>query len=167
MRPEILVSIYAAVVSTAVAALQIRNYFRSGVRLKLSLNPDGMTIHEDPRFEETDLVIVTVTNRGDAPTTIQNMLLFEFRSFWQLWRNRPTKTYVIANPQLRGFPPNVPGLLEPAKHWTGAIRKRADRIPYLHTGHFYAGISASNRDKPYLVRIPKLENAPPNDIRKP
>jgi hypothetical protein len=161
MRPEVLVAIYAAIVSTAVAALQIQSYFRSGVRLKLSLMADGMTIGGDPRFEEKDLVILTVTNRGDAPTTVENMVLFEITSLWQLWRIRPAKSYVIASPQLKGYPPNVPGNLEPAKKWTGAIRRQPDRISDLHTGVFYVGIYASHRDRPYLMRIPKAKNKLP------
>jgi hypothetical protein len=48
MKPEVLVAIYAAIVSTAVAALQVQSYFRSGVRLRLSLMADGMTIGGGP-----------------------------------------------------------------------------------------------------------------------
>ena len=161
MTPEVLVATYAAVVSTTVAALQIQSYFRSGVRLKLSLMADGMTIGGDRRFDEKDLVILTVTNRGDAPTTVENMILFEITSLWQLWRIRPAKSYVITSPQLKGYPPNVPDDLEPAKKWTGAIRKHPERIPDLHTGDFYVGIYASHRDKPYLMRIPKPKNKLP------
>jgi hypothetical protein len=52
---------------------------------------DGMTIGGDPRFEEKDLVILTVTNRGDAPTTVENMVLFEIGF-------RPGKTSVVFRP---------------------------------------------------------------------
>jgi hypothetical protein len=165
MKPEVLVAIYAAIVSTTVAALQIQNYFRSGVRLKLSLMADGMTIGGDPSFDETDLVILTVTNRGDAPTTVENMVLFEITSLWQLWRISPAKSYAITNPQLKGYPPNVPGNLEPTKMWAGAIRKRPDKIPNLHTGNFYVGIYASHRDRPYLIRIPKPKNKLPEGTK--
>jgi hypothetical protein len=47
---------------------------------------------------------------------------------------------------------------EPSKTWTGAIRPRPDVIPDMHTGNFYAGIYASNRERPYVVRIPKRQD---------
>jgi hypothetical protein len=30
--------------------------------------------------------------------------LFEIPSRWRLWRLRPLRSYVIPNPQLRGYP---------------------------------------------------------------
>ena len=125
-------------------------------------------------LDETDLVILYVTNRGDAPTMVTNMVLFEIPSWWRLllfqvtsspwWRWKkvhPKANYAISNPQLKGYPPNVPSNLEPSERWTGAIRPRPDVVPDLHTGNFYTGIYASNRDRPYLVRIPKRRNKLP------
>jgi hypothetical protein len=74
---------------------------------------------------------------------------------WQRWRVKPTKSYVITNPQLKGLPRNVPGDLEPSKRWTGVIRKRENIALTLHDGRHYTGIYASHRDRPYLIRIPK------------
>jgi hypothetical protein len=117
---------------------------------------------------ETEARILYVTNRGDAETMITNMVLFEIRSWWRLvlfkitssmpwwrWKVSPEKNYIIPNPQLKGYPPNIPSTLEPSKRWTGAIRPRPEIIPDMHTGNFYTGIYASNRERPYLVRIPK------------
>jgi hypothetical protein len=165
-----LVAVYAAVVATSVLLLNIKTWFDSGVKLRLGLMADGMVIGGDPRHEEEDLVVLTVTNRGDAPTTITHMVLFEM-PWWERWRIRPrkirpTKSYLIPNPQLKGYPPNVPSLLEPAKQWTGAIRKREDTIPDVHTGNFYTGIYASHRERPYLVRIPKKRHLLPEGTKE-
>ena len=59
---------------------------------------------------------------------ITKMVLFEM-PWWECYRIRsrrirPTECYIIPNPQLMGYPPNIPSVLEPAKQWTGAIRKR-------------------------------------------
>jgi hypothetical protein len=83
------------------------------------------------------------------------MVLFQITSRWQRWRIHPAKSYIIPNPQLKGYPDNIPSDLEPAKKWTGVIRKRPDLIADLRTGDFYTGIYASHRDRPYLIRIPK------------
>jgi hypothetical protein len=154
-------TIYAAVVATGALLLSLKTWLDSGVKLRLSLMADGMVTGGDPRHDEKDLVFLTVTNRGDAPTMITNMVLFEMTSWWQRWRIKPKKSYVIPNPQLRGYPSNVPSDLEPAKKWTGAIRKRGELIPDLHNGHFYTGVYASHRDRPYLVRIPKKRDPLP------
>ena len=36
------------------------------MKLKLSIIPDEMIIGGDPQFDEKDLVILSVANRGDA-----------------------------------------------------------------------------------------------------
>jgi hypothetical protein len=156
MKAETWVAIYAAIIGTSAFFLNFKQWFDSGVKLKLTLIPDGATIGAGPDFDEQDLVMLTVTNRGDASTVITNMILFEMKYPWQRWRVRPIKSYVIANPQLKGYPPNVPSNLEPSKQWTGAIRKRGDMRLDLYDGHHYTGVYTSNRDRPYLIRIPKM-----------
>ena len=84
---------------------------------------------------------------------------------WQRWRVKPTKSYVITNPQLKGLPRNVPGDLEPSKRWTGVIRKRENIALTLHDGRHYTGIYASHRDRPYLIRIPKSTSKLPEGTK--
>ena len=124
MKPEAWVAIYAAIIGTSAFLLNVKAWFDSGVKLKLNVIADGVTIGAGPEFDERDLIVLTVTNRGDASTVITNMILFEIASPWQRWRVKPTKSYVITNPQPKGYPRNVPSDLEPSKRWTGSIRKR-------------------------------------------
>jgi hypothetical protein len=159
MKAETLVSIYAAIIGTSAFFLNLKSWWDSGVKLSLSIMADGMTIGAGPAFDEQDLIILTVTNRGDAPTVITNMIVFEILSPLQRWRIRPAKSYVITNPQLKGYPLNVPSDLEPSKRWTGAIRKRDDLGIDLHDGRHYTGVYTSSRDRPYLIRIPKKSTA--------
>jgi hypothetical protein len=162
------IAIYAAVVATSALLLNFKSWFDSGVKLRLGLMVDAVVIGDDPDPEEKDLIVLTVTNRGDAATTIKYMLLFEM-PWWERFRLRsrkirPTHSYVIPNPQLKGSPANTPSLLEPAKQWTGALRKRDDLD--LRTGKFYTGVYASNRDRPYLIRIPKNKDVLPPGTTK-
>jgi hypothetical protein len=89
IQPEFSIAAYAAIVSTAVLALQIRRWLEAGPRLRITLIPDGMTIGAGPDFDETDLIIVTVTNRGEAPTMIINLLVFEYANRFLRMRRRP------------------------------------------------------------------------------
>ena len=177
MKAETWVAIYAAVIGTSAFLLNLKTWFDSGVKLNLSLIVDGMTIGGGPEVDERDLIILYVTNRGDVETMITNMILFEFESWPQRilftitglwpwprrWRANPKTTYVIAHPQLKGYPANVPSVLEPSKKWTGALRQRPDddELADVQTGSFYTGVYASTRDRPYLIRIPKRQNKLP------
>jgi hypothetical protein len=161
MKPETLVAIYAAIVGTSAFFLNLKAWWDSGPKLKLSVIPDGLSIGRGAELDERDIVILTVTNRGGATTVVTNMILFEINSLWQRWRIRPTKSYIIPNPQFKGYPNNIPFDLEPSRKWTGVIRKRPDLIAELRTGNFYTGIYASHRDRPYLIRIPKPKDKTP------
>jgi hypothetical protein len=106
------VAIYAAIVATSALLLNLRMWLESGPRLKINLTPDGMVIGGGPQFDETDIVIVNVTNRGRTPVLITNLLLWEMPTWRARWRRRPTRTFVVANTSLKGYPPNIPFLLE-------------------------------------------------------
>jgi hypothetical protein len=114
---------------------------------------DGMVIGGGPDLDERDLVIVNATNVGSADTMITNLGVEERWPPYYFWRRRAVASYVIPNPQLRGYPPNIPGLLEPAKTWTGAIRRRPDVIKNIRDGDHYVCIYVSTRVRPYRKRI--------------
>jgi hypothetical protein len=166
MKPETLVSVYAAIIGTSAFFLNLKSWWDSGVKLSLSLMVDGMTIGGGPDFDEQDLIMLTVTNRGDAATVITHMVVLEFQSLYRRWRVRPHKSYLIPSPQLKGYPPNVPGDLEPSKRWTGAIRRRDDLGINLHDGYHYTGVYTSNRDRPYLIRIPTKKSKLPDGTKQ-
>src|SRR4051812_4794897 len=122
MKPEIWISIYAAIVGTGALLLNFKNWLDSGAHLIVSIVPDGIVFGGDPKHDEKDLVIVNVINRGQASTMITNLTIHKIPSWYRLWRFRPVKSYLIPNPQLLGYPPNIPFDLEPNKRWTGVIR---------------------------------------------
>jgi hypothetical protein len=65
-------TIYAAVVATGALLLSLKTWLDSGVKLRLSLMADGMVTGGDPRHDEKDLVILTVTKRRSAsPSRLQ------------------------------------------------------------------------------------------------
>lgn len=152
---EAIVAAYAAIVATAAFALEIRRWFDAKPRLKLSLIADGMIIGGGDEFDEKDLVIVNVTNRGRIEILITNLTIHEMATWWDRLCKRDTKNYVVTNPQLKGYPRNIPGEVKPAHTWTGIVRDRPDVIPNLRNGIHYVGISTSHFDKPYFLRIPK------------
>lgn len=86
---------------------------------------------------------------------ITNLPVFEYANWIQRWRRRPKRSMVVTNPQLRGYPQNVPSVLEPGRFWTGAIRQRKDVVEDFHTGRFYIGVASTHFNRPKLKLIPK------------
>jgi hypothetical protein len=83
----------------------------------------------------------------------------------QTRRFRPERSFVVANPQMAGHPPNVPGDLEPSKKWTGTARPRRDLLPDWPNHRYWVGIYTSHRDRPYLIRLPKIKPGPPENSK--
>jgi hypothetical protein len=102
------VAIYAACVSTRALLIQFRNWLTSGPRLRMSVIPDGLVIGGNPDFDERDLVIVNPTNVGTSATMITNLAIEERYPLYYFWRRRPIRSYVVTNPQLKGYPQNIP-----------------------------------------------------------
>lgn len=153
---------YAAIVATAAFVLNFRTWFEKRVRLNLSLMADAVLIGGHGAEDERDLMAVTVINRGGQTTTLTNLVILRFDNAWKRWRVRPSKSFVIPNPQIGGTG-TLPSELDPGKKWTGIIRKRPDVISDSQDGTYYAGIYGSHRDRPHLVRIPKPRSKlPPN-----
>jgi hypothetical protein len=158
MKPEIWVSIYAAIIGTSAFFLNFKAWFDSGVKLSIALMPDAVVAGGDPRFDDSNIVIVTVTNRGNAPTMITTLVLFEFPTWWARLRRRSKNSYVIPRPELKGYPPSLPFELAPAKSWHGRLLKSQNNIADLQTGRFCVGVYASHRDRPFVKLIPKKKN---------
>lgn len=152
-KPEVYVAVYAACVSTGALLIQFRNWLTTGPRIRCTVIPDGMIIGGDPQFDERDLVIVNATNVGSADTMITNLGIEKRWPSYYFWRRRPIASYVVPQPQLRGYPPNVPQLLAPSHIWTGAIRDRPDVTGNIRDGDHYVCLYVSTRRRPYRKRI--------------
>lgn len=64
-------TVYAAIVATGALFLELRRWFESGVRLRITYMLNGVII---PSANQDQLwIFVTVSNRGDSPTTITNL----------------------------------------------------------------------------------------------
>jgi hypothetical protein len=159
-KPEVWIAIYAACVSTGALLVQVRNWFASGPSLRISVMSDGLIIGGDPQFDERDLVIVNATNVGSADTMVTGLGIEERYPFYYFWRRAAINSYVVLNPQMLGYPANVPQLLEPAHRWTGIIRNRED-MANLRDGDHYVALHVSHRTRPYLRRIKPIQHRLP------
>jgi hypothetical protein len=92
IRPEFWIAAYAAIVATGALVLGIRRWLEAGPRLRITLIPEGMTMGGGPDVDEDNLILITVTNRGEAATMITNLLVFEFENWIQRVRRASSST---------------------------------------------------------------------------
>ena len=103
----IAVAAYAAIVATGAMALEVRRWFESGACLKIHIMPEAETFNM-PGTEDKTYLVATVTNRGNAPTTITHFALRDYGSWLGRLRSKPTWTVVIPSPHPPGTTPNIP-----------------------------------------------------------
>ncbi len=103
----IAVAAYAAIVATGALALEVRRWFESGARLKIHIMPEAETFNM-PGTEDKTYLVATVTNRGNAPTTITHFALRDYGSWLGRLRSKPTWTVVIPSPQPPGTTSIIP-----------------------------------------------------------
>jgi hypothetical protein len=161
MASDGLLSIYAAIVSTSALLLNFKNWLDSGAKLKLTLMDNAKMFGGGGATKKSPdgQIALIVTNQGSAATTITHMVILEFPSLLRRWRIRPARTAIVASPQLPGHPSNIPGELAPAHQWFGMSNDPALTYPDARNGKFYLGVYATNRDRPYLIKIPAAKSA--------
>lgn len=162
MKIEALLACYAAIVATAAFVLNVRSWYEKGVRLNLSLMPNAIMFTGPGEDAEKNLLALTVINRGGATTTLTHLVVLRFENTLGRLRDRPSKSFVIPNPQ-PGPVPNIPFELDPGKKWMGIARRRLDVIPDIDDGKYFIGVYGTHRDRPHLIRIPEAKSKLPPD----
>ena len=108
-----------------------------------------------PDAPEKRWIMVTVSNRGDQPTTLTHLGTVGFPSIVARLRDRPDPSYIV--PQTEGQ--TLPHVLEPGGRWVGLF---ADEklFAWIDGGDAFVQVSAIHRDRPFYRRIPKPRPAP-------
>lgn len=152
------VATYAALVSTGALALEVRRWFESGVRLRLSLITGAVVLNDPFVDEDKQFLHVHVANYGDRPTTVENLVLLEFSGrapWWCRFRLKASKAGVVANPALPGRPQAIPAQLGVGQTWSAHVlwpeveawRNRCE-------GRLWIAVYCSHSTRPALIRIP-------------
>jgi hypothetical protein len=99
-------AIYAAALSTIVFAWQMFIYFRTGPRQKV-FAASGRKLF-GPTFDSRDYLVVEVTNRGTADTTLTLVVVKAYDLFWGRLR-KPREQKILG----RSVRDHVPFVLSP------------------------------------------------------
>lgn len=156
-RWTIVIAAYAAIVATGALFLEIRRWFESGPRIRISMMPVAK-IYGGPVEDDSSYLAVTVTNFGSSSTTITHMLLHRYVSFWARLRNKPTFSAVVTNPNSTGRP--IPYHLDVGSVWHGQTVYNEQLIELARSGNLYVGIACSHRKMTFLkhVKLPNPDN---------
>jgi hypothetical protein len=155
---ESVATAYAAIVATAAFALEVRRWLKERPKLDITFMPDAVMFtsggSDEDEDENDEFLLVNVVNLGGATTTIEGLSLVEFTTFGRRWLRRPNRSFIVPQPQPKGYPINVPSELKPNERWTGIISKRSTEVD-IETGIFYAQIAATHSKRTTLKRIPR------------
>ena len=114
----------ALFVAALAFGLEFRRWLDEGVRLTLSVMV-GARVFGGLERDENKYLTATVTNRGNAPTTITHMVLYNYPSRLARWvpqwlykrvKRFHAQTYIIPS---TGSPGQIPYVLEPGRMWMG------------------------------------------------
>jgi hypothetical protein len=153
---ESIATAYAAVVATLALGLEVRRWLKEKPKLDITLMPAVLATLGGSESDENDsLLVVNVVNLGGATTTIESLSLVEFTTFGRRWLRKPNRSFIVPQPQPKGYPINVPSELRPNQRWTGIVSKRSTPVEF-DTGIFYAQIAASHSKRTTLKRIPPM-----------
>lgn len=119
--------------------------------------------------DDNTYVMVTVSNRGSAPTTITHMVLFEYPSELAIYIPQRLRRWKWVHRQLgearvfianSGAAGQMPYLLQPGTYWIGLAKHTPDLERAIETGRLYVGIRGSHSDKTSFKRVKRQRDFP-------
>ncbi|WP_416907834.1 MAG: hypothetical protein ACMVO5_12570 [Polymorphobacter sp.] len=151
------IALYAAVVSTSALTLSLRKWFLTGPVLALSVMARGKT-HGRAEPDDREYIVLNVTNRGDLPTTLSTMAVFQYRTIFHRWRRKPYYAAIIPRPDLLGGV-GTPSLIAPGTTWMGAVIYNDELIEMAKSGKLFVAIHSSHSERPALAKVRWMESA--------
>jgi hypothetical protein len=141
-------AVYAAIVATAALALEIRRWFESGPRLRLSIISQAR-LYGGIVVDENDYLSVSVSNSGDRPTTVTNLCYHEIPNWWAARRNRWTRAAVDTSATGSG----VPFVLHTGTEWKALVKYDAAMMDWAKSGRLFVAVYFSHSGRPLLKKI--------------
>lgn len=95
-------------------------------------------------------IAFTVTNNGDAATTVTHLIGFHYKSwFAQRIRRKPDQSLVAQHPQFA----DLPSVLAPGEQWRGMTEQTDELVTLSNNGRLYLGVLVSTSKKAHLSRV--------------
>lgn len=139
---------WGALLSTVVFGWDVYKYVHAGPRLRLSVQ-SGMVGMNMPLYEGKTLILASVNNRGDRPTTITN-LCCEYLEKRRFHRKNRSGASIVGFPSLAQ---QLPFELKPSGTWSGIAIQDAETERRATEGEMYMLLFHSHSEKPVRQRV--------------
>jgi len=137
---------WGAALATFVLAWDIFKWRKSGARLGVKAGPN-MQLPED-RLEMKH-VFVEVVNRGDRPTTLTHLCVYQYASALDRLRGKRKASFLVPQP---GGGAVLPHELGSGQRWTALVNQAVLLSKVIETPRYlHVGISHSGSKKEVLV----------------
>lgn len=144
-----IVAWWGAIVATIVLLWDIYKWKKAGPRIKFKVR-SGMIVIGDPERDNQAFISVEATNTGDRPTTITNIVVQHYNTYFAMLRHKPSNTMIMNNPS-----PSrpLPYVLNPGSVWQGLAPQTPEIEALALDGYLVCGLCHSHSDKEIDRRI--------------
>jgi hypothetical protein len=149
MSPTSIVAWWGAILSTIVFLWDIYKYRAAGPKLRFTVQT-GMEGVNMPMCEGQTLILATVTNFGDRPSTITNVGYLYFKGRRFLRKKHPDKAAVVPSPSIAQ---PIPFELKPGAVWSGIVIQAPQIEEWATTGILDMLVYHSHTSKPLRQRV--------------
>jgi hypothetical protein len=153
------IAAYAAIVSTGALFLELRRWFEAGPRLNIDIIPEAETFNI-PGTDGNTYLLVTITNRGNTPTTITHFVLSDYGTWFNRLRSKPIWNAIVPDPDPHPRARQMSQLLQTGERWSGMALHDDELKRRMNAGYLYVLIYASHADKPIKRRVHELAKPP-------
>ncbi|MBA3003123.1 MAG: hypothetical protein FP813_04635 [Desulfurivibrio sp.] len=144
-----IVAWWGAILATLVLIWDIYKWKTSGPKIRFVVRA-GMIIVGDPTRTGQFFISAEATNLGERPTTITNLVIQHYKSYFSMLRHKPQTSMLVTEPSVSQ---RLPYVLQPGTVWQG-LCPQTDEIENLaKTGYLVCGLCHSHSDKEIDRRV--------------
>lgn len=140
---------YAAIVATGALFLEVRRWFESGVKIKVTANHQ----YSAPDFEQ-HVITATATSVGDAATTVTGLEVWVYPTrIHALLRLSLTRMAVLDTKTFASPDSILPAKLAPGDTWSGGINEHSEEQIRKGWQVSYFAVRTTRYKRPFFARI--------------
>jgi hypothetical protein len=165
------IAAYAAVISTFVLGWDAYKWLASGAKIDLTTST-GMKTYGGFSPDHNIYMTITASNIGDQPTTITNLAMIYYKSWWQAYfkRKKPSESFIVKEPSQTQ---RIPFRFEVGAQWLGLIIQTDDINQKINNGYLFLVLYTAGGGHGRRVRVKIRQNksslhadSAPQDIPK-
>ncbi len=149
-----IVAWWGAVVATIVLIWDIYKWKSSGPKIKFEVAPNILVVG-DPARKGKKFISANTTNIGDRPTTITNLVLQHYNTYFAMLRHKPSTSMIVLSPS-NAQP--LPFILQPGQVWQGLSIQDHELEELAKDGYLVCGLCHSHSDKEIDRRVNLSKN---------